>query len=259
MTIRKPSVIVLDIETSPIIGYAWRTWDTNLLGIIQPSQIMSVAWKELGEDKSFCKILPDYTGYKGGKLDDKKLVKEVWDVLDKADVVVAHHGKRFDLPKLNSRFIFHGLDAPSSYKILDTKAAASKYFAFDSNSLNNLGHYFGVGEKIENGGFSLWEKCMGGDLDAWELMRSYNVQDVLLLEKVYYKLRPYIANHPNLALIAGDVEEHACPSCQSHNVQKRGLATTRTGTRQRYQCRDCGSWSTGSFKRNSTVLSVADA
>lgn len=245
-----PKVILLDIETSPIMGYTWSTFDANVLKILEPSKILSVSWKELHSPTVNVKAISDYSGYKKGVIDDTKLVKEIWKVLDEADVVVAHHGDRFDLPKLNARFVWYGLNAPSIYKTIDTKKVASRYFKFDSNSLNNLGSYLNLGKKVENGGFDLWVRCIAGDKEAWALMKDYNKQDVVLLEKVYLKLRPYIENHPNLNLLSdkpkGDI---SCPTCQSSNVTKRGFSTTLTGRKQRYQCGDCGSWSSGSFER----------
>lgn len=220
---------------------------------------MSISWKELHSDDVSCRTLPDYKGYKDGKLDDKKLVEEIWKVLDEADVVIAHHGDRFDLPKLNSRFVYYGLTAPSTYKSIDTKKVASRYFKFDSNSLNNLGAYLNLGAKVENGGFSLWDKCIQGDKEAWERMRTYNIQDVILLEKVYLTLRPFMENHPNLGLLSGAEAESSCPTCQSLDVIKRGFAVTRTGRKQRLQCNSCGSWSSGSFEKvKSTKLLFAE-
>lgn len=255
----KASVILLDIETSPIIGYSWSQFDTNILKVIENSKILSVAWKELGEDNLVCKTISDYKTYTPGKVDDRLLVEEVWDVLDKADIVIAHYGDAFDLKKLNSRFVWHGLKAPSAYKTVDTKKVASKYFKFDSNSLNNLGSYLNLGQKVENGGFDLWVRCLDGDKEAWEMMRRYNAQDVILLEKVYMTLRPYMETHPNLnAIVNAPKDDTACPTCLSHDVTRRGFSITRTGRRQRYQCGSCGSWSSGAFSKIGVLSTDSD-
>lgn len=250
-----PSVILLDIETSPIVGFTWGTYDTNVLKVLQSSQIMSVAWKELNAKRCNCKALIDYPGYKAGKLDDEKLVREIWDVLDKADVVIAHYGDGFDLKKLNARFAYYGLNAPSAYKSIDTKKVSKKYFIFDNNKLDSLGSYFKLGNKVQTTGFSLWVDCMAGSPEAWSLMKKYNKVDVELLEKVYLKLRPFINNHPNLNLIT-DKEGCSCPSCQSTSLMKRGFTITKTGKKQRYQCQDCGSWSSGKFEKSTNILSA---
>lgn len=254
----KCRVVLLDIETSPLTAYTWRAFDDNALKILEFSKVMSVSYKDLHADEVYCKTLPDYKGYKKGQLNDEKLVREIWEVLNDADVVIAHHGDRFDLPKLNARFVYYGLTAPSAYKSIDTKKVASRYFKFDSNSLNNLGAYLNLGAKVENGGFSLWDKCIQGDREAWERMREYNVQDVLLLEKVYLTLRPFMENHPNLGLLSGSEAESTCPTCQSTDVIKRGFSVTRTGRKQRLQCNSCGSWSSGKFEKTKSNLLFAE-
>lgn len=252
---KQPAVLFLDIETSPITGYTWRSWQDNLLKILEPSKILSIAWKWQGQDTVQCKTIADYKGYKKGQINDEKLVKEAWELLDESDIVIAHHGKKFDLPKLNARFIYYDLKAPSSYQVIDTKVVASRNFKFDSNSLNNLGQYLGCGTKVENSGFSLWSRCIEGDPEAWKLMKEYNSGDVSLLEAVYLKLRPYIQNHPSLTLISGK-DTSCCPTCQSDDLQKRGFSYTRTGSKQRFLCNSCGSWSSGSFvkNKNSNIL-----
>lgn len=247
LTQQQLKFVFLDIETSPLIGYAWQTYDTSILKVIESSKVISVSWKYLNEPTTHVKCIADYHGYTPNVVDDEKLIREVWYVLDEADIISAHFGDAFDLKKLNARFAYYGLNSPSPYQTIDTKKVASKYFKFDSNSLNNLGAYLNVGQKIVNGGFDLWIRCMSGDLDAWELMKSYNTQDVVLLEQVYFKLRPFIKNHPDLNV---NKSEEVCTSCASTNVQKRGFSPTKLGKKQRYQCSDCGSWSTGSWTRN---------
>jgi hypothetical protein len=252
-----PVVRLIDIETSPLIGYAWQTFDTNILKTLEPSKVISFAWKDLNSETTYVKCLADYKGYKPNILNDELLIKEAWKILDESDVLIANFGDAFDFKKLNARFIYYGLNAPSFYQTIDTKKAASKYFKFDSNSLNNLGHYLGVGQKINNGGFELWVECMAGDKDAWKRMAAYNCQDVVLLEQVYLKLRPFMATHPDLNQIAENGTEPACSTCMSHNIQKRGFSLTKMGRKQRYQCSDCGSWSTGPWQKTAKVATDA--
>jgi hypothetical protein len=239
----------IDIETSPITGLTWGVYEQNLLKVIEPSKIMSMAWKWLGERPVQVKALPDYRGYKAGRIDDEALVREVWSVLDEADIVIAHNGDSFDVKKLNARFVFYRLGAPSNYKQIDTKKVAKRYFRFDSNKLDWLGDYLGEGRKVSTGGFDLWNDCMAGDLAAWGRMKRYNVGDINLLEKIYLRLRPFMADHPNTNLMVDKVAHGmSCPTCRSTNVQARGYAVTKVSKRQRYQCMDCASWSNGPIK-----------
>lgn len=247
-----PKILLLDLETSPLLGYSWGIWETNILSVVEPVKILSVAWKWLGDKQINCSALPDYKGYKGGVVDDKRLVSDLWDLLDQADICVAHNANAFDCKVSNARFIAHGLVAPSDYKIVDTLKVAKKYFKFNSNALNDLGVYLNEGQKAPTGGFQTWLKCMAGDETAWKTMRQYNIKDISLLERIYLRLRPYMSDHPNLNLlnpVKTKKTEFPCSVCQSTKTVKRGFSMTKVGRYQRFQCSDCGSWSQGVYER----------
>ena len=235
-------IILLDIETAPGLGYAWEKYDTNIIAFERPWFMLSFAWMQFGTEDVYVRALSDYVDYKPGGTDDRLLLSDLWNVLDAADIVVAHNGDAFDIKKSNARFVIHDMPPPSTYKTVDTLKIAKKHFKFESNKLNDLGQYLGVGGKAPTTGWSLWKGCMDGDPDAWEMMKAYNIQDVQLLEKVYVKLRAWSTTHPDLNLYS---HAEACPTCQSSNVQRRGFSYAKTQVRQRFQCQGCGSWYSG--------------
>jgi hypothetical protein len=251
----EPKIVLLDIETSPILGYTWQMWDARVLGTERETKVISVAWKFLGERKVHVVALNDFKGYKPGEIDDYGVVKTIWDVLDQASIVVAHNGNAFDIKKLNARFAAHGLNAPAVYKTIDTLKVAKKYFKFDSNKLDSLSQSLGLGSKIQTGGFDLWMRCVAGDVAAWNKMKRYNKHDVVLLEQIYLKLRPFMTDHPNVNLIQQTVDHSlVCPVCLSHDIVRRGFGFTKTGKRQQYKCRNCGSWSYGPYTKSDIIL-----
>lgn len=204
--------------------------------------MMSFAYKWEGKSTQV-KALPDYALYKKDSTNDRELVKELWGIIDEADIIIGHNIDRFDLRKINARFLYHGLTLPSSYKTVDTLKVARKMFMLNSNKLDHIAKHLGIGEKVDTGGFGLWLECMAGVKSAWDLMKKYNKHDVDLTELVYKKLRPFSPNHPNLNVIKGTT--HDCPTCGSHSTQKRGFHLTKVGKYQKYQCQACSSWSTG--------------
>jgi len=236
----KLKILLFDIETFANQAFVWGKYEQNVIAYNKEWFMLSYAYKWYGEKKTHVVSLPDFQLYKKDKEDDRQLVQTLWELFDEADIVIAHNGNSFDVKKSNARFLFHGLPAPSPYKKIDTKLVAKRYFNFNSNKLDDLGNYFGVGRKIETGGWELWEGCWRGDLKAWKKMCYYNKQDVILLEQVYLKMLPYITNHPNIALLNGD--RVACPNCGSIKVQKRGFTYTRVSKNQRWQCQGCASW-----------------
>lgn len=132
---------------------------------------------------------------------------------------------------------------PSPYKKVDTKLLYKMYMNEDSNSLKDICLKHNLPHKLETGGEKLWELCEQGDKKAIRKMAAYNNGDVISLEAAYKLILPYITNHPNLNLLNGTT--HNCPNCGSHHLQKRGMQHTRTSSSQRYQCQNCGAWSSG--------------
>lgn len=234
-------ILFLDIENTPSLGWTWGPkWDTNILEFEADWHLLSFAWKWADASKVHVKGLCDYPGYAQNLQNDKLLVEHLWRLLDQADVVIGHNVDRFDIRKINTRFLTHGLRPPSPYKTVDTLKVAKKYFRFDSNKLDDLGRCLGLGRKLVHTGFDLWISCMQGSPKAWRMMKSYNQRDVSLLEEVYYELLAWVGNHPNV-----NKGGTACPKCSSQSVQKRGFSFTQSRRKQRYQCTDCGGWFEG--------------
>lgn len=227
-------ILYFDIETAPNVGYTWGMWEQNVIEFTEEWKMLCFCYMWEHEGKVH-KVAPDYTA-KGWKYqDDLAVVKELWKLLDEADIVIAHNGDRFDIRKANARFVQLGLGAPTPYVSIDTKKLASRYFMFNSNSLNNLGQHLGLGEKVKHDGFEMWLGCMAGVKKWWDLMLKYNVQDVALLQKVYYALRPFMKNHPSV--LTSDDPDIACTTCGAVHYQKRGVKRTNAGIEyQQYQC-----------------------
>lgn len=241
-----PRVLLFDTENAPNASWTWGKWEQNVIEFSEPWYFLSFAYKWLDQKKVTVKSLRDYPGYDPTKPCDKALCEDLHKVLDDADYVIAHNGDKHDLRKARARFVKHGLTPPSPFKSIDTLKIARRYFQFDSNSLDDLGQYLGVGRKIAHTGKHLWFGCMRGDPKSWGVMEKYNSGDVALLERIYLRLRPYAANHPDLTFIS---RERACPSCQSPKIQQRGFNMTKAGRKPRMQCQSCGAWSSGAYEK----------
>ena len=240
---KKAKILLFDIETAPAKGWFWGVWETNVIEVEQHGYMLSFSAKWLGEKKVTTYTLADFRGHKAGSTNDKKLVQKLAEMINEADVVVAHNGDRFDITTTNTRMIANGLKPLSPVKTVDTLKVARNKFKFLSNKLDDLGNFLGIGRKIAHTGKHLWFGCMNNDSKSWATMKKYNEQDVKLLEAVYLKLLPWMTNHPNLNVLNGT--HCSCSHCGSSHLQKRGFAITRTGMKQRYQCQDCGAWDTG--------------
>lgn len=237
----KPKVLVVDIETSPIISYTWGLWDQNVaLNQVKTDwNVLSVAAKWLGESAS--KVMyKDQRNVKNVH-DDTELLKWIWKLLDECDIVLTQNGNAFDVKKLNARFVLAGMQPPSSYRKIDTLVIAKKYFAFTSNKLeymsNKLCTKYKKLKTKQFQGFDLWKECLAGNKKAWQEMELYNKHDVLALEELYTKLQAWDTT------VNFDVYDDNCVTtckCGSTSFIKKGFFYTNTGKFQRHRCTECG-------------------
>ncbi len=246
METKKPTANVLfwDIETSPNVGLFWRSGQNlsiNYEAITNERKIITIAWKWLGSKKTESLTWDN-------SQNDLSMLKAFMEVAQKADVLVAHYGDRFDLPWFRTRCLFHGLEPLPAYKTVDTKAWASKYFYFNSCSLNYIANALGFGQKSKTE-FDWWKRItMHNDRQALALMEKYNKRDVELLEKVYLKLEPHCPIKTHVGVLNGG-EKWSCPRCGSTNVRLSKKRVTAAGTLQyQMQCKDDGSYFTISHK-----------
>lgn len=249
-------ILLFDIETAPSWGCIWQLHREihSYKNIDKDWYILCWAAKWLNGKKIYTSAIPRFKGWKKNPENDKKVLIELKKMLDEADVVVAHNGKKFDQKKINTRFIYHGILPPSPYKMVDTLSIARSSFAFTSNKLDDIAHYLGLSRKDGHEGLSLWKKCMLGQKTAWRKMVQYCRQDVRVLEELYLKLRPWITNHPNAGNYIDDMDGNVpiCKNCGSSNLIKEGFSYTGNMSKfQRYQCKNCGAWGRGRKNFNS--------
>ena len=227
-------ILLLDIETSPHTVFAWGLFKQNIsLSQVQDtSRVLCASYKWLGDKKTH--FVSEWKEGVDGMLE------ELYNVIEESDVIVTYNGNRFDLPTLNKEFLLNGYTPPAPYKSVDLYRTVKSKFRFASNKLDHVAQELGLGAKTSHYGFQMWVDVMGGNRKAQKLMEQYNRQDVILLEKVYHAVLPWVANHPNHSHHHGSM---ACPNCGSHSLQRRGSQVSATGKKARYQCQDCGKWS----------------
>jgi len=256
----RPKVLFLDIETSPNLTYIWGL-HTELHTMdmwVKEWYILCWCASFKGDKTMITSALPDFAKeYKADKENDRFILEKLWKLLDEADIVVGHNSVAFDLKKINARFAIHNMKPPSPYKTVDTLLSARKHFDFTSNKLADLGKTLGLGEKIDTGGFSLWKRCISGDMSAWKHMVKYCSNDVILLEKIYLRLLPFMQTHPNFNNYIDEVNP-VCTNCGSKNLQMNGFAYSNQAKYQRVVCKDCGTncrYKTNMLKNKVKVVS----
>lgn len=229
-------ILLLDIETSPNTAHVWGLWQQNvgLPQLLESSYVLCWAAKWYNEkDVMFDSI---------HESQPKMMLKRIHKLLSEADAVIHYNGTKFDIPTLNKEFVQQGFTPPAPYKQIDLLKVSRNQFKFPSNKLDYVAQALKVGKKFKHIGHELWIQCMNDDPDAWAQMKEYNTADVLLLEKVYDKLKPWIKNHANQSNHSGEL---VCPNCGGTHYQSRGHYFTQTGKYTRFQCQECGNWFRG--------------
>lgn len=243
-----PRILSFDIETAPCLGYHWGMWQQNigLNMLVRDWAVISWAAKWVGDDEVQYEDCRDFFDGSAAsmfkEIDDTVLLESIWKLLDEADIVITQNGKKFDVKKLNARFLKAGMQPPSSYKHIDTLQIAKRHFAFTSNKLEYMTDKFCVKyKKLKHSkfaGFDLWKECQLGNQDAWDEMEEYNRFDVLSLEELAFILAPWSNQIPNLDLYYKDNQNHCF--CGSTELEFAGFAYTNLSKFTKFKCKSCG-------------------
>ena len=227
-------ILLLDIECAPNLATVWGIWQQNvaLNQLLESSYTLCYAAKWYGESK----IMFDSIY----KTDRKRMLNSIHTLIEEADVVVHYNGLRFDMPMLNKEFLEAGMYPPSPVKHIDLLRVVKSNFRFVSNKLDYVSQRLGLGKKTEHEGHELWLKVMNNDRKAWKRMEEYNKNDVVLLEKLYDRLKGWVKQHPNHNAYSANL---CCTNCGSSKLNKRGTVRSKVSVFQRFQCQACGAWS----------------
>jgi hypothetical protein len=242
-------ILAFDLETSPMLSWHWGRWQQNISPgqTVQESRVLCFGARWVGSKRFIFR-----SEYDHGR---KPMLESIHGLLSEADAVMSWNGRKFDSKKIRTEFLLEEMGPPPTYHELDLMVAVKRQFAFSSNKLDAVAQQLGVGQKVSHEGFGLWLKVMAGDERARRLFRRYQKQDVDLLVDLYDVLRPWIPNHPNVALTDGHLA--GCVRCGGHDFQNRGYQITATGKYRRFQCKTCGGWQKATRREATTDLRSA--
>lgn len=236
--IRSPRILFWDIETSPNIVMSWHIGQKVSLStesIVEERKIICICYKWSDE-----KAVKSLTWDKDKC--DKSLLEKFSPILSSADFVVAHNGDKYDYRFFNGRLLKHGLSPVNDVVTVDTLKYARKAFFLNSNKLDYIARYLGLGKKADNGGMDTWKKiCLEGCDKAMKRMVKYCKVDVLILEAVYNSVKAYMPI-PKINMSNQLMQKECCPSCGEKNSIKQGRRVRGKKLHQRYQCQSCGHW-----------------
>jgi hypothetical protein len=242
-----PNILYYDIETgmAKLSHYTYQLKQRSKYifpdAVEYPVWLACVAWKWHGNEFiASTSVLKDMERFNECYHDDYVVVSTLAELMEKADIIIAHNGDRFDWKMFIARCIHHKISPPPKPIMIDTLKAARREARFMSNSLGYLTKELGLSNKDQSPD---WQKIARGCPDEIARAERYCRGDIRSLEALYLRLRPYITNHPNLNAVTNGGHPLSCSKCGSIEIQRRGFQYTNAGKYQRYQCLSCGGWS----------------
>jgi hypothetical protein len=227
--------LFFDIETSPNIVYSWRIgYNLNITpeNIIDERKIICISYKWESEE-----VIHTLTWDKNQC--DKKMLTKFISVANQADELIAHNGDRFDIKWVRTRCIYHRIPMFPNYKTLDTLKKAKSGFNFNSNKLDYIAQYLGVGAKVKHSGFDMWKGVMQNDKTALSEMVHYCEGDIIVLEDVFLTMQSYIKQNTHAGVLNNNLK-YSCPCCSSEQITLLKNNVTAMGTIKRLiECNDC--------------------
>ena len=234
-----PRILVLDIETAPMLVEVWRLSKNDYISTSQmrrPARVLSFAYQWAGQ-----KRIGFHSEWADGS---DQMIQAAWDLLNEADILVAFNSP-FDVKHLQAQFILRGMQPPAPWKDIDLLRVVRREFGHGlaANRLDYVCRVLGIGSKVSHEGHGLWTRVLDGDEKARKLMEKYNKGDVDITTKLYFHLRDrgWIKSHPHVGLWTG--VDKCCPACGSENLVREGLIRTPVTSYAGVRCADCGTLS----------------
>ena len=236
--------LFFDIEVSFNLGMFWTSGLKISLGpenIIKERAIICICYK-WEDEKEVGWLTWD------AKQCDKRMLEKFVKIANSADELVGHNGDKFDLAWIRTRCLYHGIGMFPNYTTIDTLKIARSKFKFNSNKLNYIAKFLGIGQKIHTD-FDLWKRIvLNKDKVAMDKMVRYCKMDVILLEKVYKQLSTHIAPKTHYGVIFGQ-DRGNCPECGSNDLIRHLQRISASGLKKIvYQCKTCGKYNTRTDK-----------
>lgn len=227
--------LFIDCETSPNIGFFWSSGFKLNIGyenIIHERSTICICYKWSGEKKV------SYLTW-DSKQCDKKMLTTFMRVMDQATEICGHNIDKYDLAWIRTRCLYHKIPVAPSYVTFDTLKFARSKFRFNSNRLDYLGKFLGIGQKIHTG-FDLWKDIvLKNSPSAMAKMVKYCKKDVVLLETVFNKMINHLPAKTHYGVKYGGLKRD-CPECGGETVVTMTKVSAQGVKKHQMKCKNCG-------------------
>lgn len=242
-------ILVLDIETAGVNAL------NADLGFIVNFGYQIIDQNGPGEAKII--RISDYKGWwkAGVGLNDFQIVRDIVEIMKDSDIYVAHYGKKFDIPYIRSRCLYHHVLPPPPNEVIDPCYIGWKNLKLSSMRLKNVGEFLDLvdkkQEKIDHQWPDWWHAVLAGSKEKCEEMGEYCRQDVKALTEEYLRMRSFDKQAPRLHDVMQDENGKVlnCGNCGSKKIAYSPRPTIKKRYQYRqFQCLACGFWDRESKK-----------
>jgi uncharacterized protein YprB with RNaseH-like and TPR domain len=128
--------------------------------------------------------------WKTRRSDDSNVTRVIAEEMSKHPIWIAHNGKRFDLPYINTRLLRNGMKPLMAPKVLvDPVELARNKLRMSYNSLDKIAALLGCNSKTEVDP-DVWNKAaFDGCTKSMDYIIAHCIEDVITLEKMVDKLK----------------------------------------------------------------------
>lgn len=194
---------------------------------------------------------------KGGR---KRFLRNVHNLMSKADIIVGHNIDQADIPWLKGDLhVEAGLPPLPPFKTIDTLKVLRRVFKSGApfKSLDAFCQIVGLPAKVDRYDRAAMERAVGGSVEDRERLTAYCVGDCLATQGLLEWVLPHLPNPPTL-FVDGKDSMTTCHRCghDTEPIPRRFAAAVLTYSMRR--CTECKAYSRISIEpeRQTIVRSV---
>lgn len=120
---------------------------------------------------------------------DAGIARRLYDLMNATEIIAGHNVDGFDIKKINTVFMRHGLTPIVGKKTIDTLKLARSRLSHESNRLDYLAKYYGLDGKMEITKED-WRAATAGDIKTLKKIEKYCRGDVTSGKGILEKFLP---------------------------------------------------------------------
>ncbi len=244
-----PRVLTVDIERVPGIATLklFHPADLKRLNYLGPEKWDSLPRTVCFTAKWSDKTKPVFVAEWQQPDDPLHVARKAWELLDAADLCVTYNGDRADLKWFRTDWLTAGMGEPRPFKSVDLFKLQNRW-SLERRSLAYLLERLSMANKSGHYNADEALAACAGNRAAQKALRDYNVNDVVITEELWRKVRHLLPQ--NLGAYYNDATDVLrCPHCgEADTLKASGWYTADV---QRYGLLTCSSC--GGHARNNHV------